>query len=69
MRADRFLALALTSLVAIAAVPASTGADQNGCGIAPMADANFKRLEREQSPGAQKICAMYLNMIDAHVSH
>ena len=65
MRAHRYFALALTSLVAIAAVPVSTGAEQNGCGIALTADANF---EREQSPSAQKICAMYLNTIEAHVS-
>jgi hypothetical protein len=65
MRSHRFLALAVTSLVAIAAVPASTGAEQNGCGMALTADANF---EREQSPSAQKICAMYLNTIDARVS-
>jgi len=68
MRSHRFFALAVTSLVAIAAVPASTGADQNGCGIALTADANFKRLERVQSPSAQKICAMYLNTIDARLS-
>jgi hypothetical protein len=68
MRSHRFLALAVTSLVAIAAVPASTGAERNGCGIALTADANFKRLEREQSPSAQKICAMYLNTIDTRLS-
>jgi hypothetical protein len=68
MRTHRYFALALMSLVAIAAVPVSTGADQNGCGIALTADANFKRLERMQSPSAQKICAMYLNTIDARVS-
>jgi hypothetical protein len=69
MRTHRFFALALTSLVAIAAVPAYTGTEQNGCGIALTADASFKRLERAQSPSAQKICAMYLNTIDARVSH
>jgi hypothetical protein len=68
MKTHRFFALAVTSLVAIAAVPASTGTDVNGCGIALTADANFKRLERVQSTSAAKICAMYLNTIDARLS-
>jgi hypothetical protein len=68
MKTNRFLALAVTSLVAIAAVPVSTGTDANGCGIALTADANFKRLERVQSTSAAKICAMYLNTIDARLS-
>jgi hypothetical protein len=68
MRTQRFFALAVMSLVAIAAVPASTGTDHNGCGIALTADANFKRLERVQSTSAAKICAMYLNTIDARLS-
>jgi hypothetical protein len=68
MKTQRFLALAVMSLVAIAAVPVSTGADRIGCGIALTTDANFKRLERVQSASAAKICAMYLNTIDARVS-
>jgi hypothetical protein len=31
-------------------------------------DANFKRLDRVQSAGAAKICAMYLNTIDARLT-
>jgi hypothetical protein len=68
MKTHRFLALAVMSLVAIAAVPASTGADTNGCGIALTTDASFKRLDRVQSASAAKICAMYLNTIDARLS-
>jgi hypothetical protein len=68
MRAHRFLAVAVMSLVAIAAVPASTGTDTQGCGVTLTADANFKRLDRVQSAGAAKICAMYLNTIDARLT-
>lgn len=68
MKTHRLLALAVMSVVAIAAVPASTGTDTGGCGIALTADANFKRLDRVQSASAAKICAMYLNTIDARLS-
>jgi hypothetical protein len=68
MKAHRLLALAVMSLVAIAAVPASTGTDTQGCGMALTTDANFKRLDRVQSAGAAKICAMYLNTIDARLA-
>ena len=69
MKTPRFLALALIVLVAIAAVPASTGSDNNGkCGIALTGDASFQRLDRVRSAGAAKICAIYLNTIDARLS-
>jgi hypothetical protein len=68
MKAHRFLALAVMSLVAIAAVPASTGTDTQGCGMTLTTDANFKRLDQVQSAGAAKICAMYLNTIDARLT-
>jgi hypothetical protein len=68
MKAHRLLALAVMSLVAIAAVPASTGTDTHGCGVTLTTDANFKRLDRVQSAGAAKICAMYLNTIDARLT-
>jgi|GraSoiStandDraft_36_1057302.scaffolds.fasta_scaffold1248314_1 hypothetical protein len=69
MKTPRFLALALIALVAVAAVPASTGSDNNGkCGIALTSDASFQRLDRVQSAGAAKICAIYLNTIDARLS-
>jgi hypothetical protein len=32
------------------------------------ADAAFQRLDRVQSAGAAKICALYLNTIDARLS-
>jgi hypothetical protein len=69
MSRSRFPVLALTALVAITAVPGSPGADnQRGCGIALMTDAAFQRLDRVQSAGAAKICALYLNTIDARLS-
>ena len=69
MLRSRFLVLALTALVAIAVVPGSPGADnQQGCGIGLTTDAAFQRLDRVQSAGAAKICALYLNTIDARLS-
>jgi hypothetical protein len=69
MKTPRFLALAAVTLFALAAVPASTGADNRGkCGIALTTDSNFARLDRAQSPTAARICAMYLNTIDAHLA-
>jgi hypothetical protein len=69
MKTPRFLALAVVALVAVAAMPGTTGADNRGkCGIALTADANFARLDRVQSPTAAKVCAMYLNTIDARLS-
>jgi len=68
MNTRRFFALAVTALVAVAAVPAPTGADNRGkCGIALTSDATFARLDRVQSAGAAKICATYLNTIDAQL--
>jgi hypothetical protein len=62
------LALALGALVAVAMVPVSTGADNQGkCGIALSSDVSFQRFDRGQSPGAAKICAIYLNTIDARL--
>jgi hypothetical protein len=70
MKTPRFLALAVVTLVAVAAVPGSTGADNRSkCGIALTTDANFARLDRVQSPTAARICAMYLNTIDARLSY
>jgi hypothetical protein len=69
MKTTRFLALAVIAVVAVAVIPVSTGADNRGtCGIALTSDAYFKRLDRVQSAGAAKICAMYLNTIDAQLS-
>ena len=69
MTSPRFIVLALMAVVAVAALPASTGADgQGGCGIALTSDANFQRLDRVQSAGAAKICAMYLNTLDTPTS-
>lgn len=69
MKTSRFLAVTLVA-VAAAAIPVSTGADNRGtCGIALTSDATFQRLDRVQSAGAAKICRMYLNTIDARLSH
>ena len=69
MKSARFLAVALIALTAVAAIPVSTGADNRGtCGIALTSDANFQRLDRVQSAGAAKICAIYLNTIDARLN-
>jgi hypothetical protein len=67
VRISRFLALAVIVLVAVAAVPGSTD-NRTSCGVALTSDANFQRLDRVQSAGAAKICAMYLNTIDAPAS-
>jgi hypothetical protein len=65
---SRFFAVAAVALTAVAAIPASTGADNRGtCGIALTSDVNFQRLDRAQSAGAAKICAIYLNTIDARL--
>jgi hypothetical protein len=69
MTSPRFIVFALIAVVAVAALPASTGADNQGrCGIALTSDANFQRLDRVQSAGAAKICATYLNTLDARTS-
>jgi len=69
MKTRRFLAFAVTAVFALAAMPAQTGADNRGtCGISLTGDAFFKRLDRVQSAGAAKICAMYLNTMDARPS-
>ena len=68
MKTPRFLGLAVATLMAVAVLPGSTGADNRGkCGIALTTDANFARLDRVQSPTAAKVCAMYLNTIDARL--
>jgi hypothetical protein len=69
MKSSRVLAVALIALVAVAAVPGSIGADNRStCGIALTSDANLQRLDRVQSAGAAKICAIYLNTIDARLA-
>jgi hypothetical protein len=69
MTTPRSLAVALVALAAVAAMPGSTGADNRSkCGIALTTDANFARIDRVQSAGAAKICAFYLNTIDARLS-
>ena len=69
MTSPRFAVLAVSAVVAVAALPASTGTDnQSRCGIVLTSDANFQRLDRVQSAGAAKICAMYLNTLDARAS-
>jgi len=69
MQTSHGLALAAIALVAVATVPASTGAERSGtCGIALTSDAHFKQLDRVRSDSAAKICAMYLNTIDAYPS-
>jgi hypothetical protein len=68
MKSSRVLALALIALLAVAAVPGSIGADNRStCGIA-LSDANLQRLDRVQSASAAKICAIYLNTIDARLA-
>lgn len=67
MNTSRFLALAAIALMAVATVPASTGTDNRStCGIALTSDA--QKLDHVRSTGAAKICAMYLNTIDAALS-
>ena len=69
MKAPRFLELAVVTVVAVAALPGATGADNRSkCGIALTTDANFARLDRVQSPTATRICAMYLNTIYARLA-
>ena len=66
MKRARILALGLITLVAVAAAPGSIGAGHRGtCGIALTSDASFQQLDRVRSAGAAKICAIYLNTIDA----
>jgi hypothetical protein len=68
MKTSRFLAPALIAVLALAMLPASTGTDnRSACGIALTSDAHFKQLERNRSAGAAKVCAMYLNTIDAQL--
>ena len=68
MKTSRFLAPALIAVMALAMLPASTAVDnRTTCGIALTSDAHFKQLERIRSAGAAKICAMYLNTIDAQL--
>jgi hypothetical protein len=68
VKTPRFVVLALTALVAAATVPVSTGAENQGkCGIALSSDVSFQRFDRVQSAGAAKICAIYLNTIDARL--
>ena len=65
---SRFFAVAVVALTAVAASPASTGVNSRGtCGIALTSDASFQRLDRVQSASAAKICAIYLNTIDARL--
>jgi hypothetical protein len=69
MKTPRLLAPALIAVLALAMLPASTGVDNRStCGIALTSDAHFKQLERIRSAGAAKICAMYLNTIDAQLT-
>jgi len=69
MKAPRFFAEAVIVLLAVAMLPASTATDnRNTCGIALTSDAQVRQLERVRSAGAAKICAMYLNTIDAQLS-
>lgn len=65
---SRVFAVAAVALTAVAANPASTGAGKSGtCGLALTSDATFQRFDRTPSAGAAKICAIYLNTIDAHL--
>jgi hypothetical protein len=69
MQTSRCLALAAIALVAVATVPVSTGAERSGsCGIALTSDAQFRQHDRVRSAGAAKICAIYLNTIDASLT-
>lgn len=68
MRRAGNLVLGLFALVAVAAAPGSTGTGQRGtCGIALTSDAKFQQLDRVQSAGAAKICAIYLNTLDTRL--
>ncbi len=60
----RALVVAAIAIVALAAVPAPSGTEAGGCGLALTTDAAVKRLDRTQSIGAAKICAIYLNTLD-----
>jgi hypothetical protein len=69
MQTPRFATVVALAFTALVAMPGSTGADNRStCGIALTSDANFARLDRVQSTGARKICAMYLNTIDAKLN-
>ena len=61
MTACRILVLGALALFAVAASPAPTGGSVKGCGLGPLGDPNLDRLDRVQSPGAARICALYLN--------
>jgi hypothetical protein len=64
MTTSRIFVLAALSLVAAAVVPGSTG-NVSRCGIAPAHDPIVAELDRTQSAGAAKICAIYLNTLEA----
>ena len=60
----RTLALAFVAVFALSAVPAPAG-DVASCGLGLSADTAYQRIDRAPSPGAAKICAMYLNTLEA----
>lgn len=64
----RTFGLSLLVLLGLAVVPAPAGNSSAGCGFAPATDINIQRLDRTQSAGAAKICAMYLNTYDARLA-
>lgn len=57
--------LALLVPLSLAVAPAPAGNDGRGCIVMPVADpeigAFFAKLERDQSTGAARICAMFRN--------
>jgi hypothetical protein len=61
MATCRIVVLGLLVLAAAAASPAPTGGSIGGCGLGPISDSNLDQLDRVQSAGAAKICALYLN--------
>jgi hypothetical protein len=58
------LILAAAALFATVGLPASTGTPVDGCGFTPASDANLPRLDRVQSAGTARICAVYLNSME-----
>ena len=64
MKSLKILALALLPILALTAETAPAGSQAQGCGVQaidPGLRAAFASFDRNQSAGAAKICALYLN--------
>ena len=62
----RTLTLAFVAVFALAAVPAPAGSGVS-CGLGLSADAAFQRSDRAPSVSVSRICAIYLNTLDAAI--